>query len=99
MEREIWEDSRASFYNRHQYTVPCVKRIHCDEELFKKRYEEGYNIYDDPNYVSWLTKNHPETVPALHESDDPPLREDLEVLVSLADLFPDASPCEPWLSR
>ena len=47
----------------------------------------GYNIYDNPNYVSWLTKNHPEAVPALHGSADPPSREDLEVPGSLADLF------------
>ena len=29
------------------------------EILFKKRFEEGYNVYE-PNYVMWLKDNHPE---------------------------------------
>ena len=32
-----------------------------EEDLYKKRYEEGYNI-DDPNYIAWLKINHPTSV-------------------------------------
>ena len=30
------------------------------EELFQKHFDEGYNLYIDPNYVEWLAVNHPE---------------------------------------
>ena len=33
------------------------------EELFQKRFNEGYNLYIDPNYVEWLAINHPEALP------------------------------------
>ena len=33
-------------------------------ELFERRYEEGYNIYIDHNYVRWLELHHPESLPA-----------------------------------
>ena len=33
-------------------------------ELFQRRYEEGYNIYIDHNYVRWLELHHPESLPA-----------------------------------
>ena len=29
------------------------------ESLFRKRYEEGYNVYD-PEYIAWVKVNHPE---------------------------------------
>lgn len=32
------------------------------EEKFQKRHEEGYDLYD-PEYVSWLERNHPESLP------------------------------------
>lgn len=32
--------------------------------IFKMRYEEGYDIYDD-EYVAWLQKHHPDSVPKL----------------------------------
>ena len=32
----------------------------------KKRYEEGYNIYDDQQYVAWLCLNYPGA--ALHNN-------------------------------
>ena len=34
-----------------------------EEELFKTRYENGYDLLIDPNYVSWLGINHPEALP------------------------------------
>ena len=30
-------------------------------DLYKKKYEEGYDIYDEP-YVIWLIVNHPDDV-------------------------------------
>ena len=32
-------------------------------ELFTTRFENGYDIYTDEEYVAWLNKNHPENVP------------------------------------
>ena len=34
----------------------------CNVELFEKRYNKGYNLYD-PDYLSWLEVNHPDAVP------------------------------------
>ena len=33
-----------------------------NEELFNRRYEEGYNIYSEP-YAKWLLKNHQRETP------------------------------------
>ena len=32
-----------------------------NEDLFQRRYEEGYDIYDE-NYVRWLMVHHPDDV-------------------------------------
>ena len=32
-------------------------------ELFQCRYENGYDLYTDTDYVTWLMDNHPEDVP------------------------------------
>ena len=34
-----------------------------NEQLYQKRFEEGYDIYDE-GYVKWLTANHPSYVPS-----------------------------------
>ena len=34
------------------------------EDLYKKRYEEGYNV-DDPDYIAWLKINHPTSVSSI----------------------------------
>ena len=34
-------------------------------EVFKTRLENGFNVYDDSDYVSWLQFYHPESAPAL----------------------------------
>ena len=31
------------------------------EQLFQKRYDEGYNLTIDPDYVCWLRFHHPES--------------------------------------
>ena len=33
-------------------------------DRFKIRYEEGYDVYEDSDYVKWLELNHSEAVPA-----------------------------------
>ena len=35
------------------------------EDLYKKRYEEGYNV-DDPDYIAWLKINHPTSVSSIY---------------------------------
>jgi len=30
------------------------------EQLFQKHFEEGYDLFPDPDYVRWLTLHHPE---------------------------------------
>ena len=35
--------------------------------LFTERYENGYNIYTDTEYVAWLQEFHPESTPSLTE--------------------------------
>ena len=32
-------------------------------ELFQERYDDGYNLCTDPDYVMWMTDNHPTDVP------------------------------------
>ena len=32
-------------------------------ELFQQRYENGYDLYTDSDYVAWLVANHPTDVP------------------------------------
>ena len=34
-----------------------------NEQLYQKRFEEGYDIYDE-EYVKWLMTNHPNDVPS-----------------------------------
>ena len=38
-------------------------------ELFQQRFEEGYNIFHDKDYVCWLKHYHPEAVTNHSESD------------------------------
>lgn len=32
-------------------------------ELFEQQYENGYDLYTDVDYVTWLMEYHPEDVP------------------------------------
>ena len=32
-------------------------------ELFNHRYENGYNLYNDQDYVAWLQQYHPDSLP------------------------------------
>lgn len=49
------------------------------EELFQKRFAEGYDIYTDDDYIHWLHINHPES---LHSSDNPENSSDVSALIS-----------------
>ena len=33
-----------------------------DHELFQRRFDNGYNIYDDPLYITWLRHEHPDNL-------------------------------------
>jgi len=50
-----------------------------DVELFQKRFDNGYDIYDDQLYVDWLRQEHPDCLPGsahldvhVHEHPDLP---------------------------
>ena len=40
----------------------CSDKYLENEELFNRRYEEGYNIYSEP-YARWLLKKYPKETP------------------------------------
>ena len=44
----------------------CISTSFSPEQvaLFNLRYENGYDLFIDPDYVSWLLETHPEDVPA-----------------------------------
>ena len=87
------EDTADASLNQEEDNTFTVEH----KVLFKRKYD----IYDDPKYVSWLRKYHPETAPiddcTHQENNDPPSHEEPDVLGSLADYVPDASPCEPLI--
>ena len=60
------------------------------EELYKRRFEEGYDIYDC-EYLEWLEKNHPESVPA----DRYTLVSASEWQPSIDDCFSHVTPVQP----
>ena len=57
-----------------------------EEALFKQRFEEGFDIFDE-RYSAWLNVNHPESTcnlyPRLYSEEDK--MKDLEYMLSLAD--------------
>ena len=52
--------------------------------LFQRRYEEGIDVFEDQDYVTWLHLNHPEAVPSDHSS----LRSPTSVLDEFSDISP-----------
>ena len=58
------------------------------EQLFKHRFEEGYNIFIDADYVRWLKLHHPESCP--NDGSDCELNND-SVISCFSDILP-ASP-------
>ena len=62
-------------------------------ELFSTRFMEGYDMYDDQEYVTWLQLTHPEAVPnSITTPPDGP---------SLLDEFSDVLPVDPvqWTTQ
>ena len=48
------------------HTHLCHEFVEFNEDQvtpFLKRYEEGYDFFDDADYVQWLEINHPEVLP------------------------------------
>ena len=54
------------------------------QQLYKKRFDEGYNLYIDPDYVRWLRMYHPESYPSSCSESE-----------SVVALFSNISPEEP----
>ena len=58
-------------FDEHANDSPVEEQIGVDtrpftefeEELFQTRYENGYDLFIDPNYISWLQLHHPESLP------------------------------------
>ena len=66
-----------------------------EEERFRKRFEEGYDLFD-PCYLSWLKSYHPDSLP----EDDNGLSTaltmgDMADSPTLTEFFPSVPPCEP----
>ena len=60
------------------------------EQLYQKRYDEGYNLTVDSEYLRWLKFHHPESsllCDGLSESNEEEL--------SLSEYFSDIAPLEP----
>ena len=63
-------------------------------DRFKIRYEEGYDVYENSDYIKWLELNHPQAVPADHYSlvssvEDP---QNASGIDSLVDHFSEVNP-------
>jgi len=44
--------------------VPSAASLSEDQvKLFQRRFDNGYDIYDDPVYVEWLRQQHPDVLP------------------------------------
>ena len=56
---------------------------HEEEELFRKRFEEGDDIYTDGRYVQWLKEHHSDALPATEDSNLPDQQVDLGVSVAV----------------
>ena len=69
-----------------------------DEQLerFQHRYEEGYDIYVDCDYVRWLELHHPKSLPANRYSLSPFLADDSHQML-LAENFISVTPEVPLL--
>lgn len=65
-----------------------VKGSHLDidcsqeqQELFFTRFENGYNIYTNAEYVTWLKCNHPDSIPGDLDFNDPSSKDDNNWLI------------------
>ena len=56
-------DSSMVPYGSQQSDITLEEEGDTNEQLYHKRYEDGYDIYDK-EYVKWLIINHPNNVPS-----------------------------------
>ena len=67
--------SGVNTYGRENGEASCMSTSFSHEQvaLFNLRYENGYDLFVDPDYVSWLLETHPEDAPAhlMAEVSDP----------------------------
>ena len=63
---------------------PSVTSVPSEDQmnLFQTRYENGYDIYEDPMYVEWLRQQHPDALP-----------EDISLACTAADDLSQVSSC------
>ena len=87
--------STSTESSRELEPTKCPEYTQADEELFQRRYEEGYDMYD-PMYAAWMKNIHPAEVP-LQLSENP---SDDNPVLSVTDFFSNVSPIEnlaiPW---
>ena len=50
-------------HGSQQSNITLEEEGDANEQLYQKRFEEGYDIYDE-GYVKWLMANHPNNVPS-----------------------------------
>ena len=46
-------------------------------DLFKRRWEEEYDTFEDSEYIRWLKLNHPESLPSELLNDNRSFKDDL----------------------
>ena len=59
----VHSDSLMVPHGSQQSDIALEEGGDANEQLYQKRFEEGYDIYDE-EYVKWLMTNHPNDVPS-----------------------------------
>ena len=59
----VHSDSLMVPHGNQQSDIAFEEEGDVNEQLYQKRFEEGYDIYDE-DYVKWLMTNHPNDVPS-----------------------------------
>ena len=59
----VHSDSSVVPHGSQQSDIAFEEEEDANEQLYQKRFEEGYDIYDE-DYVKWLMANHPNDVPS-----------------------------------
>ena len=59
----VHSDSSMVPHGSQQSNITLEEEGDVNEQLYQKRFKEGYDIYDE-EYVKWLMVNHPNDVPS-----------------------------------
>ena len=59
----VHSDSSMVPHGSQQSDITLEEERDANEQLYQKRFEEGYDIYDE-EYVKWMMINHPNDVPS-----------------------------------